>query len=48
MPQAKVVAIDCRRLLKNTLWGEIAASLGKYMEIKEYDENRQQIKNLIW
>ena len=45
-PQANVVAIDCRRLTKNTLWGEIADSLGKYNEIRESDENRQQIKNI--
>jgi predicted AAA+ superfamily ATPase len=45
-PQANVLAIDCRRLTKNTLWGEIAASVGRYDEIKEYDKNRVQIKNI--
>jgi Protein of unknown function (DUF499) len=45
-PQAKVVAIDCRRLRKKTLWGEIADLLGRYNEIREFDENRQQIKNI--
>jgi hypothetical protein len=45
VPRANVVAIDCRRLTKNTLWGEIADSLGKYDEIRQYDQNRQQIKN---
>jgi predicted AAA+ superfamily ATPase len=45
-PQANVVAIDCRRLTKRTLWGEIADSLGKYNEIREFDENRQQIRNI--
>jgi predicted AAA+ superfamily ATPase len=45
-PRADVVAIDCRRIRKNTLWGEIADSLGKYDEIKDFDESRQQIKNI--
>ena len=30
VPAAKVVALDCRRLRKNTLWGELAYSLGRY------------------
>ena len=45
-PKANVVAIDCRRIEKNTLWGEIANSLGKYNEIRQFDENKQQIKNI--
>jgi hypothetical protein len=45
-PKANVVTIDCRRLRKNTLWGEIADSLNKYNEIRGFDENRQQIKNI--
>ena len=45
-PKANVVTIDCRRLIKNTLWGEIANSLNKYNEIRSFDENRQQIKNI--
>lgn len=45
-PQVSVVSIDCRRLTKNTLWGEIADSLGRYNKIREFDENRQQIKNI--
>ncbi len=45
-PQANIVAIDCRRLRKKTLWGEVADSLGMYNEIKEFDENRQQIRNI--
>jgi hypothetical protein len=46
VPQANVVAIDCRRITKNTLWGEVADSLGRYNDIRQYDENKQQIKNI--
>ena len=44
--QKQMLIIDCRRLTKNTVWGEIADSLGKYNEIRESDENRQQITNI--
>ena len=37
VPDVKVAAIDCRKMEKNTLWGEIAQALGKYELMKEYD-----------
>src|SRR5579862_1951850 len=47
IPHANVAAIDCRRLRKNTLWGEIAFSLGHYDgDAKTSDENKQRIKNI--
>ena len=30
IPNARVVTIDCRKISKNTLWGEIAHRLGQY------------------
>jgi hypothetical protein len=38
IPDVQVVAIDCRDITKNTLWGEIADKLGKYEQFKEFDE----------
>lgn len=46
VPQTNVVAIDCRRLTKNTLWGEIADSLGRYKEMQELDRAKQPIKDI--
>ena len=53
VPDVKVVAIDCRKMEKNTLWGEIAQALGKYDLMKEYDlegkppKNINEIRNLF-
>ena len=46
IPNVKVVAIDCRDIKKNTLWGEIAFRLGKYDQLKEYDIEKKPVKNL--
>ena len=42
----QVVAIDCRDIKKNTLWGEIASRLDKYDTIREYDESPRPISDL--
>ena len=42
----RVVAIDCRDIKKNTLWGEIADRLGKYDSVREYDESSRSISNM--
>ena len=41
IPQARIVEIDCRRITKNTLWGEIAHRLGRYAEFGEADARRE-------
>lgn len=46
IPDVRVVAIDCRDIKKNTLWGEIADRLGKYEKFKELDEKRKPVSNL--
>lgn len=47
VPAAKVVAIVCRRLRTNTLWGELALSLGRYDgDVRVSDEKKQKIKNI--
>ena len=46
IPDVNVVAIDCRDVKKNTLWGEIADRLGKYEQFKEYDEKRKPVNDL--
>ena len=53
VPKVEVVAIDCRKIEKNTLWGEIASALGKYELMKEWDlkgvppRNINEIRNLF-
>ena len=46
IPDVKMITIDCRRVQKNTLWGEIADKVGKYNEVKQYDVNKQPIANI--
>lgn len=46
VPSCTVVAIDCRRMRKNTLWGEIAEALGKYEEFKEEDLSKKPIRDI--
>ncbi len=40
VPDASIVCIDCRRITKKTLWGEIANSLKKYDAFKKYDDSK--------
>ena len=44
--KVKVVAIDCRDLKKNTLWGEIADRLDMYETVEEYDKIPRPITNM--
>ena len=37
IPQARIIEIDCRRITKNTLWGEIAYRLDRYAEFEDMD-----------
>ncbi|MDE0525001.1 MAG: DUF499 domain-containing protein [Thaumarchaeota archaeon] len=42
----QVAAIDCRDIKRNTLWGEIADRLGKYDEVRKYDEQSRPISDM--
>ena len=46
VPECRVLAIDCRMIKKNTLWGEIAAGLGRYDEFKEEDLQRIPVRDI--
>ena len=46
IPDARVVTIDCRKISKNTLWGEIAHRLGQYEKFREIDDNKRPITNI--
>lgn len=46
VPSARVVAIDCRQLHKNTLWGEIAETLGMYDSVKVMDQEKRPINDI--
>jgi len=38
IPDTKIVAIDCRQIKHNTLWGEIAHKMGEYALFEKYDK----------
>ena len=40
VPDGLLACIDCRRITKKTLWGEIANSLKKYDAFKKYDDSK--------
>ena len=46
VPEVRVVAIDCRRVEKNTLWGELADKLGRYEAFKAEDLERKPIYDI--
>ena len=46
VPDVNVIAIDCRHITKQTLWGEIADRLGKFDEFKKMDEERKPPKDI--
>lgn len=46
IPCARMVAIDCTKISKQTLWGEIAYHLDEYEKFREYDEETVSIKNI--
>lgn len=41
IPDARIVEIDCRRITKNTLWGEMAHRLGRYAEFEGMDARQE-------
>jgi len=53
VPEVDVAAIDCRRMEKGTLWGELAHALGKYEALERSDlrktppQNIDEIRNLF-
>jgi len=46
IPNVQIATIDCRRISANTLWGEIAKSVGKYNKIQQYDQKNTPIKDI--
>jgi len=46
VPSCEVVAIDCRKMGKATLWGEIAEALGRYEEFKEEDLSKKPVRDI--
>ena len=46
VPHINVAAIDCRKITKKTLWGELATSLGKYELFEKEDEEMQAISDI--
>jgi hypothetical protein len=46
VPDAKVVAIDCNKVSKKTLWGEIADAIDKYELLKYLDEREEIPKDI--
>ncbi len=46
IPKAKMLALDCRKISKNTLWGEIADQLGQYDKFKEFDVEKKPINDI--
>ena len=46
VPEAKVVAIDCRKVEKKTLWGELAYRLGRYEDFKSEDLEMRPIHDI--
>ncbi|MEM1967331.1 MAG: DUF499 domain-containing protein [Candidatus Caldarchaeum sp.] len=46
VPHINVAAIDCRKITKKTLWGELATSLGKYELFENEDEEMQAISDI--
>ena len=46
VPEARVVAIDCRRISRKTLWGELASELGRYQEFEEEDRLVKPVTNI--
>ena len=41
IPKARIIEIDCRRITKNTLWGEIAHRFGRYAEFEALDARKE-------
>jgi len=45
IPPCKFLAIDCRRIGRNTLWGEIAHGLGRYDVFEDEDRSIRPVKD---
>jgi len=41
IPDTKVIAIDCREVKRNTLWGEIADRAGMFEDFENMDKNKR-------
>jgi hypothetical protein len=46
VPPCRVLAIDCKKISRNTLWGEIAQGLGRYDVFEEEDRNIKPVKDI--
>lgn len=46
VPEARVVAIDCRRVKRKTLWGELADALGRYEDFKDEDSQVRPVLDI--
>jgi len=46
IPPCRVLAIDCRKMSKETLWGEIAHGLGRYDLFEEEDRGRKPVRDV--
>lgn len=46
VPSVRVIAIDCRRMEKNTLWGQLAHIASKYDIMKDFDLQKIPPKNV--
>ncbi|MEN3052978.1 MAG: DUF499 domain-containing protein [Candidatus Methanosuratincola petrocarbonis] len=46
VPEVRLVAIDCRSVKRNTLWGELADVLGHYKDFEAEDSARQPVQDI--
>jgi hypothetical protein len=46
VPKCRVLAIDCKKMSKTTMWGEIAYRLGRYEVFEEEDRGVKPVKDV--
>jgi hypothetical protein len=46
VPKCRVLAIDCKKMSKTTMWGEIAYRLGRYEVFEEEDRGVKPVKDI--
>ena len=46
IPKAKMITIDCRKISKDTFWGEIADQLGEYEKFKDLDAGKIPVTDI--
>jgi uncharacterized protein (UPF0305 family) len=46
VPECRVLAIDCKKLSKPTLWGEISHGLGRYNVFEDEDRNLKPVSDI--